>query len=91
MRIYEKRNNSMEEKVTITIYTESLMQSIVADASTFLMLGGAFWVNAHYIQSKMFAAIIVIMLMIKFVAYIGNRKNVFTSRAEAVAFIQKRK
>lgn len=73
-----------EEKITITLYTESLFQSIVADIGTFVMLTGMFWVNAHYIQSRFFMAVIMVMLALKIVAIATGRKTVYTSRAEAI-------
>lgn len=76
------------EKITITVYTESLVQSLVADFGTFVMLGAMFYVNAKYINSGFFVGIIMVMFALKTIAYIGNRKNVFTSRKEAIKFLQ---
>ena len=72
------------EKISITIYTESLIQSMLADAFTFLMLSGMFYVNAAYIQSRFFIALIMIMFVFKGIAYANGRKNVYTSRAAAI-------
>ena len=78
----------MEEKITITVYTESLWQSIVADVVSVLMLCGMFYANAHYIQSKLFAAIIVILFALKMIAYVSGRKTMYRSREEAIAALQ---
>lgn len=77
------------EKISITIYTESLLQSMIADTFTFLMLSGMFYVNAAYIQSRLFMAIIVIMFVLKGIAYVGGRKNVYTSRDAAIKALKK--
>lgn len=79
-----------EENVTIILYTESLWQSWLADLGTFVMLTGMFYANAHFIQSRLFAAIIVIMFVLKLMAYFGARKNVYTSRDEAISFLTNR-
>ncbi len=77
-----------EEKLTITLYTESLFQSLVADLGSMLMLTGMFWANATYIHSKFLIAIIMVMYALKIIGLLGARKNCFTSRKEAIAFLQ---
>lgn len=79
-----------DNKVTIVLYTESLWQSWLADLGTFVMLTGMFYVNVHFIQSRLFAAIIVIMYALKIVVYMTGRKNVYTNRADAVAALQEK-
>lgn len=79
------------EKISITIYTESLLQSILADTFTFLMLSGMFYVNAVYIQSRLFAAMIVFMFVLKGIIYVGGRKNVYTSRDAAIQALNDKK
>lgn len=78
------------QKITITVYTESLLQSMIADAFTFLMLSGMFYVNAVYIQSRLFMAMIVIMFVLKGIAYTNGRKNVYTNRADAIDALTKK-
>lgn len=77
----------MEEKTTITVYTESLFQSLVADLGTIVMLSAMFYVNAKYIQSKFFIGLIMVMYALKIIGLVGARKNVFTSRKEAIEFL----
>jgi len=81
---------SPEEKISITIYTESLLQSMVADVFTFLMLSGMFYVNAVYIQSRFFIGLIMIMFVLKGIAYANGRKNIYTSRAAAIEALTKK-
>lgn len=76
-----------EEKITLVIYTESLFQSIIADMVSLLMLVVGFGVNALYIQSKIFSAIVVVLFLLKMVGYTMGRKTVFTNRQKAIDFI----
>lgn len=76
-----------ENKVTITVYTESLFQSLVADFGTLVMLSAMFYVNAKYIQSKFFIGLIVVMFALKVISMLGARKNTFTSRKGAIDFL----
>lgn len=81
---------SPEEKISIMVYTESLLQSMLADTFTFLMLSGMFYVNAVYIQSRFFIALIMIMFVAKGMAYATGRKNIYTSRAAAIEALTKK-
>lgn len=76
-----------EEKITIVLYTESLFQSLVADFGTLVMLASMFYVNARYIQSGFFVGIIMVMFALKIITYLDGRKNTFTSRKDAIKFL----
>ena len=76
---------SMEKQ--IIIYRESFVQSVAADIMTFVFLCGSFYANVHWIQSKLFAAIIVIMFMLKIIAFATGRKNQFTDKQKAIDFL----
>ena len=78
------------EKIQITVLTESLFQSIVADGVSFFMLSVMFYVNAHYIQSRLFTAIILILFFVFCIAYAFGRTNVYTSRAAAIKALSKK-
>lgn len=78
------------EKIQITVLTESLFQSIVADGLSFFMMSIMFYINAHYIQSRLFAAIIAILFFVKGIAYAFGRTNVYTSRADAIKALTKK-
>lgn len=63
------------------------MQSVFADLASVAFLGVAFYVNIHYIQSRLFTAIIVILYLLKIISYVGGRKNVFTDKAKAIEYL----
>lgn len=77
----------METEKVIIIYRESFFQSVLADFMSVVFLGFSFYVNVRFIQSKLFAAIIVILFLLKIIAYLGARKNVFTEKQKAIDYL----
>ena len=81
-------NKTMGEKQKIIIYRESLLQSVIADLFTFLMLGGLFAANHYWFDdSKVSAFVFVILFVIFVLGKAGNRKHVFTDKDKAIEFI----
>lgn len=73
----------------IIIYRESFVQSVASDIVSVVFLFGAFYANERYIESKLFAALIVILFLLKLIAWASSKKNVFTDKKKAIEFINK--
>jgi len=63
----------MEKKVKYIFYRESFVQSVLSDLFTYGMLVGSFWLNYLFVESKILAAILVIMFVIMFVLGLYSR------------------
>lgn len=82
-------SDETEKRPVAIIYRESLFQSISADVVSFFFLCGSFYVNVHYIGSRWVSFLLLILFWLKIFAYIGSRKNVFTNKEDAIAFLNK--
>ncbi len=71
----------MSEIKEYIYFRESLLQSVLADASSFALLMGCFWFNYNFIGgSKFVNAVILIMVLMAISAKVTSKFKKFTDK-----------
>lgn len=72
----------------IIIYREGLVQSIMADASTFSFLLFSFWFNYRFVGgSALLSAVILILFLMLIIGLLTSKKQTFTDRLKLLEYL----
>ncbi len=76
-------------KKEIIIYNESLLQSVLKDLFTFVMIVFIYWLGKEIIHSNILTVLMIIMFITMFLSYGTKSRHSFNNEKEAIEHIKK--